>query len=335
MYFSDGTVDDLLRRVVGKLLSTKRLLTASRGDNIELPGVLLQLTNPRARLSQTEKRGKLFSCLGELLWYLSGTNSVRFITHYVPRYQEDCVDGKTIHGGYGPRLFAWNRNGAVVQQINNVLALLRRKPNSRRAVIQLFDAADIAKDHKEIPCTCTLQFMIRNRRLHLFTSMRSNDAFLGLPHDIFAFTMLQEIMARTLSIEVGRYKHFASSLHLYTKNLSDAQQYLDEGWQSKDLAEMPPMPIGDPWPAIKKILRTEQQIRHGAKLSASALGMDPYWADLVRLLQIHYCAKRNVAEQIASLKRSMSSKAYHPYIDRRHHRALARGKDQPEQLSLL
>ena len=97
----------------------------------------------------------------------------------MPRYEDDCVDGKTIHGGYGPRLFAWNRNGTVVHQINNVLALLKRKPSSRRAVIQFFDAADIAKDHIEIPCTCTLQFLIRNRRLHLFASMRSNDAFLG------------------------------------------------------------------------------------------------------------------------------------------------------------
>jgi thymidylate synthase len=335
MYFSDATVDDLLRRVIEKLLSTKRRLTATRGDTIELTGVLLQLTNPRARLSQTEKRGKLFSCLGELLWYLSGGNAVHFITHYVPRYRDDCEDGRTIHGGYGPRLFKWQRNGAAVEQIDNVLTLLKKKPHSRRAVIQLFDAADIAKDHLEIPCTCTLQFMIRNRRLYLLTSMRSNDAFLGLPHDIFAFTMLQEIMARSLGVEVGRYKHFAASLHLYTRDLPDAQQYLNEGWQSKDQAEMPPMPIGEPWPSVRKVLSAERQIRRGTKVNAVGLGLDPYWADIVRLLRIHQCAKKDNTEEIAQLKRAMSSKVYHPYIDRRHQRAVRRGKDRPEQLPLL
>jgi thymidylate synthase len=335
MYFSDATVDDLLRRVVDKLLSTKRRLTATRGDTIELTGVLLQLINPRARLSLTEKRGKLFSCLGELLWYLSGGNSVHFITHYVPRYRDDCEDGKTIHGGYGPRLFKWARNGAALEQINNVLKLLKKKPHSRRAVIQLFDGTDIAKDHKEIPCTCTLQFMIRGRRLHLFTSMRSNDAFLGLPHDIFAFTMLQEIMARSLGVELGRYKHFVASLHLYTKDLRDAQQYLDEGWQPKELAEMSPMPIGDPWLSVRKLLSIERQIRRGAAVNSSALNLDPYWTDLVRLLQIHHCAKKGHADEITPLKRAMSSRVYHPYIDRRHQRAAQRGKDRPEQLPLL
>ncbi len=335
MYFSDATVDDLLRRVIDKLLSTKRRITATRGDTIELTGVLLQLTNPRARLSLTEKRGKLFSCLGELLWYLSGENSVHFIAEYVPRYRDDCEDGKTIHGGYGPRLFNWKRNDATLDQVNNVLQLLRQKPHSRRAVIQLFDAADIANSHKEIPCTCTLQFVVRNRRLHLFTSMRSNDAFLGLPHDIFAFTMLQEIMARSLGIELGRYKHFVTSLHLYTRDLCDAQQYLDEGWQPRNLAEMPPMPIGDPWQSVKSILTIERQIRDGSRVNIPALGLPPYWTDLIRLLQIHHCAKNGCTDEITLLKRAMSSRIYHPYIDRRHQRASRQNRHRAEQLHLL
>jgi thymidylate synthase len=150
MYFSNSTVDDLLRRVLEKLLATKRRNNATRGANAELTGVLLQLTNPRSRLSRTEKKGKVFSCLGELLWYLAGTNRLAFIEYYVPRYAEDSEDKITIHGAYGPRLFNVQRAALKINQIQNVLELLKRKPTSRRAVIQLFDAADLSRDYKEI-----------------------------------------------------------------------------------------------------------------------------------------------------------------------------------------
>jgi thymidylate synthase len=84
-----------------------------------------------------------------------------------------------------------------------VIELLGNRPTSRRAVIQIFNAEDIAAIHREIPCTTTLQFFVRNERLDMVTTMRSNDAYLGLPHDVFCFTMLQEIIARSLGREIG------------------------------------------------------------------------------------------------------------------------------------
>ena len=131
---------------------------------------------------------------------LAKTNSLEFISYYLSRYQDESEDGRTVYGAYGPRLFKLRG----INQINNIRRLLKKR-DSRRAVIQLFDAKDIAKRHKDVPCTCTMQFMVRRRRLHLLTNMRSNDAFIGLPHDIFAFTMLQEIMARSLGLELGTY----------------------------------------------------------------------------------------------------------------------------------
>src|SRR5437868_15019071 len=81
---------------------------------------------------------------------------------------------------------------------------------TRQAVIQIFDRIDLREKHNDIPCTCTLQLAIRDERLHLLANMRSNDWFSGLPHDVFAFTMLQEMLARALGIEVGTYKHCRS-----------------------------------------------------------------------------------------------------------------------------
>jgi thymidylate synthase len=317
MYLSDDTLDDMLRRALEKLLKSKNHISPGRGNATEITGVLLCLKNPRARLSHTEKKGKVFSCLGELLWYLAESNRLDFVRYYIPKYNEESEDGKTIYGAYGPRLF---RMRGKCNQIQNVVALLKKSPNSRRAVIQLFNAEDIdGKRHTEIPCTCSMQFMIRRKRLEMLTYMRSNDAFLGLPHDIFAFTLLQEIIARSLDIEVGVYKHFVGSLHLYDEDVKDAQQYVNEGWQLKENAAMPEMPWGNPWASIGKVLKAEAAIRRGRKINLARSKLDPYWEDLVRLLQVFRHSKNGETQEITAVRRQMSSRVYNAYITKRMH----------------
>jgi thymidylate synthase len=330
MYITEETLDDLLRRVIEKLLKSRNRITPTRGSATELTGVLLRIANPRARLSRTERKGTLFSCLGELLWYLAKSKNLQFISYYLPNYTMYSDDGRTIYGGYGPRLFNMDGNN----QVANVIALLRRKPDSRRAVIVLFDPSDIADDHKDIPCTCTLQFMIRRRRLHMFTSMRSNDAFIGLPHDLFSFTMLQEIVARSLGVELGTYKHAIGSLHLYEEHRESARQYLEEGWQETVL--MPPMPQGDPWRSIRVLLKAESAIRRGKKIIITDLTLESYWDDFVRLLQIYWHSKTGKSKEIKRLRNSMSSHVYDPYIDRRKQIAIKREADTaPVQIPLF
>jgi thymidylate synthase len=318
MYIKADTVDDLLRQVLSKLLKIRSHITTSRGASVEMTGVLLKLTNPRARLSRTEARGRLFSALGELWWYLAKTKDLSFIRYYVSRYDEESDDGRTVYGAYGPRLFAARGR----DQVANVISLLKDRPSSRRAVIQLFDARDIARHHTNIPCTCTLQFLVRDGRLEMFTNMRSNDAFIGLPHDVFAFTMLQEIMARTLSVEPGTYKHAVGSLHLYNNDRAGARQFLKEGWQST--VTMPPMPASDPWSSIAAVLRAEQEIRLGRAVNLRALRLAPYWQDHVRLLQIYRHFQNNQPSHIARLKKQMSVAVYNPYIEEKKQTAAER-----------
>ena len=308
MYIHTKTLDDLLRDVFNKLLKSKNLISSTRGDSYEEYGVLLQLNNPTARLSRTEKKATIFSCLGELLWYLSGSNELDFIKYYIPLYAEDSEDDKTIYGGYGPRLL--NKHG--INQLDNILSLLKQKPQSRRAVIQIFDAEDITINRKEIPCTCTFQFLIREKKLHMITSMRSNDAFIGLPHDFFAFTMMQEIIARSLNLKLGIYKHFVGSLHLYTKNLNDAKQYLSEGWQ--DVISMPEMPFGDPWPSINVLLEYEHLIRNGEVIDVNSIKLEPYWKDFVLLLLIYRYLKDKNYRDVVHIKNHMSTNIYENYI---------------------
>lgn len=310
MYIAKSTLDDLLKQVFEKVVKHGVTVRASRGETLELASVLLRLSNPRARLSHTEKKGKVFSGLGELLWYLAGSNDLKFITYYLQQYEEDSEDGKTIYGAYGPRLF--NLRGH--DQIQNIVTLLTQKPESRRAVIQLFDAEDLAAPRKEIPCTCSLQFMIRAGRLNMATVMRSNDAYLGLSHDVFAFTMIQELLARTLKVELGGYTHFVGSLHIYSKHRNAVQKYLQEGWQPTQNVAMPEMPNGDPSLSVKALLQTEAAIRRGRDSRQFLNGLDPYWQDLGRLLQVYRCFQDGNHKEIARIRKKMASPVYDQYI---------------------
>lgn len=313
MHLKAATLDDLLRLVFGRLLKSKNRNKATRGETREEFGALLELADPRARLSRTEnKQQTLFSCLGELLWYLAGSDELEFICYYVPAYERDSVDKTTIRSAYGPRLFG--RNG--VNQIQNVLRQLKKNDGgSRRAVIQLFEADDSNVDHHEAPCTCTIQFVVRSNRLHMLTFMRSNDVFLGLPHDIFAFTMLQEIIAASLGKELGVYKHAVGSLHLYDDDRRSARKYLKEAWQST--LPMPPMPLTDPWKALETLRLLEREFREGRHVDVNGLDLAPYWADLARLLEIFARFRADSRDKIPAIKAQMTSRIYDTYIDKK------------------
>jgi len=144
----------------------------------------------------------------------------------------------------------------------------------------------------------------------MLTYMRSNDAFIGLPHDVFAFTMLQELIARTLGVELGEYRHAVGSLHLYERNRREARQYLKEGWQPTKA--MPRMPSADPWNAIRRVLNAERAIRSGRRTNIRTL--HPYWLDLVHLLQIYRYSKDRQSTAIMHLKDHMSVRLYDSYI---------------------
>ena len=131
-FFAEATLDDLMRAVFEEILNNGDEINPTKGAAREINGVLLVLTNPRARLSRTETRGKPFSCVGELCWYLAKTNDLGFTSYYIPAYRQ-FADGNEIFGGYGPRLFDWNG----LDQIGNIIGLLRDRPFSRQAVIQL------------------------------------------------------------------------------------------------------------------------------------------------------------------------------------------------------
>jgi thymidylate synthase len=304
------SLDLLLVGMYRALLDDANKNIGSRGGTLEALGVTLRLSKPRARLSRSEDRGKPFSALGELLWYLTGSDSLDFIRHYVPAYKDEAEEDGTLYGAYGPRLFAM-RDG--VDQLRSILTLLKERPSSRRAVVQLFNAEDIATHHKEVPCTTAFQFFIRDDRLHMAVTMRSNDAYKGLPHDIFCFTMIQEMLARALEVELGEYMHFVGSMHLYENNIDSAKDYAVEGYQRT--VEMPPMPAGDPFAIVKVLKGVEDRLRHGEEVVAGDVVGQDYWADIVRLFQVFWASGQ--PEVIDELMASFSNYHYKIYAEGR------------------
>lgn len=159
--------------------------------------------------------------IGELAWYLSGSNAVKDISQFSKKWTELSDDGVTNNSAYGHRIFT--RFG--FDQWEYVKSLIKKDPNTRQAVIHIKDADN--KPTKDTPCTVYLQFLLRDGKLNLSVHMRSNDLWMGVPYDMFSFCFLQMKMAMELGVGIGTYTHYAGSLHLYERDYYSALKNLE------------------------------------------------------------------------------------------------------------
>ncbi len=311
MRVSLPTLDDAMKRSFEDILRSGSTITgAKRGTIRELIGVQIEIQKPRARISRYESRSTLFVCLGELLWYLSKSKDVAFMQYYLPSYDEfvEVDEAGDVLEAYGPRLFDWDG----VDQIKTIIDLLRDRPASKKAVVQLFDRNDLGPTRKDAPCTCLLQYFVREGAVEAITMMRSNDAVLGLPHDVFTFTFLQEVVARSVGAEMGVYRHWVGSLHVYEKSEDTARKVIDEGWQQSMGVEMPAMPVGDPWPYIDILIKAEKAYRVDGHTEPWEKSGSEYWDGFLWLLEM----KRHLNdEDLGRAKRTWDARPVKTFDD--------------------
>lgn len=154
--------------------------------------------------------------VGELLWYLSGSNKLSAIQKFTKAWDRMSDDGEHVNSNYGYCLvhkFGFNQVGQAVEQ-------LRANPNSRQVVLHIKEARNLIDNPtKDLNCTVCLQLFIRDGKLYMTTYMRSNDLWMGFPYDVFQFTCLQTLLAMELDVDLGTYTHVAGSLHLYKRDL--------------------------------------------------------------------------------------------------------------------
>lgn len=212
----------------------------------EVVGAHLCLANPRRRLVAVPPARVINPAfaVAEALWILSGSDDpwIFDFNDNLRRYADDGV----LQGAYGPRIRRW---GGSIDQLDAVVRKLSSDRDSRQAVIQIYDPSRDHRGHRDVPCTLGYRFFIRQGRLVMHTSMRSQDLWLGFPYDIFATTLLHELMAGWLGVEVGEYHHHVDSLHLYAENAPAAAECLHH---QPEVTEMPPISVA--WPSLDAVL---------------------------------------------------------------------------------
>jgi thymidylate synthase len=222
------SIDEIQRQALSLLLSSHSK-TSPRGlATSEIIGPTFVLRNPRRRyVTNPARRWSFPLAIGELCWHLSASDDLAFIPKYAPRWREFSDDNVTIAGScYGKRIF--ERKDGKLSQWEQLINLLTLDPQSRRAVLffRETDTEPLDSKGKDVACVTSFQCLIREGILHTVVHMRSNDAILGLPYDIFLFIMLQEIIATTLDVELGYYYHTCGSLHLYDRNIELAKRIM-------------------------------------------------------------------------------------------------------------
>lgn len=334
---------------------TPEYICSPRGQKVyEKLCVSFTIEKPLARLPHLKARNFSVSyAIAEALYYLSGNDNVDWISYYSPFWKNITDDGSTVNSAYGARIFkphprAGQRFSCLSDKHNKliigndpddtwtqwqyIIDELEYDNDSRRAVIHLRNPLDSRYAKKDIPCTMTLQFLLRDDNLNLIVSMRSSDCWLGIANDVPAFTLFQELMATELShklqrnINVGTYMHVSNSLHIYERNFEVVRDLLSKGkpeicpyyddFSPKKEFVMPRMPGTPP---IEQLLFFERQVRNSESTSSlqdvlsNALkwSYDEYWKDWMRILASNRAGKLSNKHLQVSLLQSTTWKGYH------------------------
>lgn len=182
------------------------------GDMREVIGTSFRINPLRNILFNPIRRASLVYGAAEFLWYLSWSNEGEHICAYAPGYERFLNMNGNADGAYGPRWF--RQILPLIEELSN--------GNTRRAVMGTWSPGDLGVKTKDCPRALSFQFIIRSGRLHMITTMRSNDVWSRTPYDVFCFTSLQRLIADWLDLELGGYQHQIGSLHLHDRDAEKA-----------------------------------------------------------------------------------------------------------------
>jgi len=200
--------------------------TSRAGLTREMLGAVFTIKNPRQRwiTSRQPAMNPAFG-IAEVVWIVSGRRDAAFLNFWNPKLPQFAGTGKNYHGAYGYRL----RHHLGLDQLERAYQALSQNPDSRQVVLQIWDSSvdfplpDGKAANADIPCNICSFAKIRDGKLEWTQILRSNDLFLGVPHNFVQFTSLQEILAGWLGVEVGYYRHLSDCLHIYVRDQKDVE----------------------------------------------------------------------------------------------------------------
>jgi thymidylate synthase len=194
----------------------------------------------------TTKKLHLKSIVHELLWFLAGDTNIKYLNDNGVKIWDEWADENGELGPvYGSQWRSWPAaDGATIDQIANVVAMIRKNPDSRRLIVSAWNPAEVDKMALP-PCHCLFQFYVANGKLSCQLYQRSADVFLGVPFNIASYALLTMMMAQVTGLKPGDFVHSLGDAHLYSNHLDQARLQL-----TRPTRALPTMKIN---PAVKDI----------------------------------------------------------------------------------
>lgn len=214
----------------------------------------------------TTKKVFLKGIIYELLWFLKGDTNIKFLTDHNVHIWDEWADGNGDLGYvYGKQWRSWETtDGRVIDQISQVVDLIKNHPDSRRILVTAWNPAEIDKMALP-PCHCLFQFYVADGKLSCQLYQRSADTFLGVPFNIASYALLTMMLAQVCGLKPGEFIHTTGDTHIYLNHLNQVNEQL-----SREPRPLPKMIINpdvksifdfkyedfklegyDPYPAIK------------------------------------------------------------------------------------
>jgi thymidylate synthase len=175
----------------------------------------------------TTKKLHVKSIVHELLWFLAGDTNIRYLKENGVRIWDEWADENGDLGPiYGKQWRSWAApDGRVIDQISDVVAAIRKNPDSRRLIVTAWNPADNDK-MALAPCHCLFQFYVAEGKLSCQLYQRSADTFLGVPFNIASYALLTLMVAQVTGLKPGEFVHTFGDAHLYLNHLKQAREQL-------------------------------------------------------------------------------------------------------------
>ena len=175
----------------------------------------------------TTKKLHMRSIIHELLWFLRGDTNIAYLRENGVSIWDEWADEKGELGPvYGRQWRSWpTPDGQSIDQLTNVLHMIKTNPDSRRLIVSAWNVSEIDK-MALAPCHAFFQFYVANNRLSCQLYQRSADVFLGVPFNIASYALLTHMVAQQCNLEVGEFIWTGGDCHLYMNHLEQAQTQL-------------------------------------------------------------------------------------------------------------
>jgi thymidylate synthase len=175
----------------------------------------------------TTKKMHTKSVIYELLWFLRGDTNIGYLKeHGVTIWDEWADENGELGPVYGKQWRSWPApDGRSVDQIAEVVRLLKTNPDSRRLIVSAWNPAEIG-DMALPPCHCLFQFYVANGKLSCQLYQRSADVFLGVPFNIASYALLTFMAAQVAGYRPGEFVHTFGDVHIYSNHLEQVRLQL-------------------------------------------------------------------------------------------------------------